>query len=69
MAHARKLEWQYSRGTVGQWKFEIHPKAGGIPKNERKDVVIRYGVAIELIARKGEMRQLTERFRQANGLS
>jgi hypothetical protein len=67
ITHAKKLCWKFSRGTVGPWKFEIHPKPIDIPMDERKDVSIRYGATIELIARKAEVEALTQRFRQANG--
>lgn len=69
ITHAKKLCWEFSRGTVGPWKFEIHPKPIDIPMDERKDVSIRYGATIELISRKTEVEGLTQRFRQANGYS
>lgn len=67
-AHAKKMYWRYSRGTVGSWKFEIYPKSLDIPKNERDGVIIRYGGLIELIARRSTVDSLTQRFKVANGL-
>lgn len=67
--HAKKLCWKFSRGTIGQWKFEIYPKPIDIPIDDRCDVNIRYGGTIELISRKSEVEGLTQRFKLANGFS
>jgi len=67
-SHVRRLQWRYSRGTVGRWKFEIHPRNITIPKNEKGEVSIRYGAVVELKARRGKIESLTKRFRAANNM-
>jgi len=66
LSHAKKLSWQYSRGTVGSWAFQIYPKNLDIPKNERSEVTLRYGGLIELTARRGILEPLVELFKSVN---